>query len=340
MKQKIEKALRALIKTGMAGIITLLIVNVVCAAIPVSDGFDYPVGIPDGVGYAHGLANNNNGWDFLENEGSVIHPGEDWNGNGGGDTDLGDSVYAISNGRIVAAGNYGSRWGNIILIEHQLQDGTVVWSNYAHLRDIIINSGDVYKGQRIGTIGKGYNNEYNAHLHFEIRKNYLLPNAWVTGQNEAQILVNYYDPSDFIDSHRRLGIWHFNTPNNFEGWKASNVEDQSVNSGKYFINPQRTDPYIYSATLSLDASYYDAIETNLASNAPNSIGQIYFTTSASPGYSEDKRVEFYVTNSGSWKTYTIYMKNHPKWTGTITGIRIDPAALGFKDYNYNITTIF
>jgi murein DD-endopeptidase MepM/ murein hydrolase activator NlpD len=146
MKQKIEKALRALIKTGMAGIITLLIVNVVCAAIPVSDGFDYPVGIPDGVGYAHGLANNNNGWDFLENEGSVIHPGEDWNGNGGGDTDLGDSVYAISNGRIVAAGNYGSRWGNIILIEHQLQDGTVVWSNYAHLRDIIINSGDVYKG--------------------------------------------------------------------------------------------------------------------------------------------------------------------------------------------------
>jgi hypothetical protein len=155
----------------------------------------------------------------------------------------------------------------------------------------------------------------------------LLPNAWVTGQNEAQILVNYYDPSDFIDSHRRLGIWHFNTPSNFEGWTASNVEDQSVNSGKYFINPQRNDPYIYSAALSLDASYYDAVEINLASNAPNGVGQIYFTTSASPGYSEDKRVEFYVTNSGSWKTYTIYMKNHPLWQGTITGIRIDPAAL-------------
>jgi hypothetical protein len=143
-----------------------------------------------------------------------------------------------------------------------------------------------------------------------------------------------------IQGWLRKDAWSFNTPNNFEGWKANNVGDQSVNSGRYFINPQRTDPYIYSAALSLDANNYDAIEINMASNAPNGVGQIYFTTSASPGYSEDKRVEFYVTNSGSWKTYTIYMKNHPKWTGTITGIRIDPAALGFKDYNYNITTIF
>src|SRR5665647_697388 len=151
-------AFRELTHLVVIAILLLLTSGIAYAAVPISDGFDYPVGIngiPDGTGYNH-----NNGWDFLENEGSVFHPGEDWNNNSGGDSDLGDPVYAVSNGRIIAATNYGSGWGNIILIEHRLQDGSIVWSNYAHLRDIIISSGNVQRGQQIGTIGKGYNNEY------------------------------------------------------------------------------------------------------------------------------------------------------------------------------------
>jgi hypothetical protein len=84
----------------------ILTQGIAYASTPISDGFDYPVGIPDGAGYNHDA-----GWDFLENEGpqnnNIIHPGEDWNGNNGGDTDLGDPVYAISNGRIIVAANYG-----------------------------------------------------------------------------------------------------------------------------------------------------------------------------------------------------------------------------------------
>jgi len=167
-----------------------------------SNGFDYPVGKPNGDGYNHVY-----GWDFLEWTGSVYHPGEDWNGNAGGDSDLGDPVYAVSNGEIVATGNYGTGWGNIILIQHNLPDGSTVWSNYAHLKDILVSSGMVSKGQQIGTVGKGYNDEYSAHLHFEIRKQYRLPNAWVTGMSQIQVQDFYYDPSDFIDSHRQL-----NTP--------------------------------------------------------------------------------------------------------------------------------
>jgi hypothetical protein len=70
----------------------------------------------------------------------------------------------------------------------------------------------------------------------------------------------------------------------------------------------------------------------MASNAPNDVGQIYFTTKDSPNYDDNKRVEFYVINSGmnvgSWRTCTIFMKDNPYWKGTITGLRIDPSAVG------------
>jgi len=170
-------------------------------AMPVSDGFDFPVGKPNGTGYAV------TGWDFLDlTDKGVYHPGEDWNGSGGGDTDLGAPVYAISNGTVVHSGAYGAGWGNIIVIEHQLPDSTHVWSQYAHLKDRMVVAGwNVDKERQIGTIGKGHNNEYWAHLHFEIRKENLAPSYWPVGLSKAQVSAKYYNPTDFIKSHRTVG---------------------------------------------------------------------------------------------------------------------------------------
>jgi len=169
----------------------------------VSDGFDFPVGWPDGDGYRHGTPSDKNGYDFLEWNGEVYHPGEDWNGDSGGDSDFGDPVHAVSNGRVVAAKFYEGNWGNVTVIEHRLQDGTNVWSQYAHLNEMFVKVNDpVNRGDKIGTIGKGGNNKLPAHLHFEIRKNDLPPNAWPDGKNEEEVLENYVRPSDFINSHR------------------------------------------------------------------------------------------------------------------------------------------
>lgn len=62
-------------------------------AIPLSDGFDLPVGPPDAVGY----------YDAQPIGGDRGHLGSDWNGNGGGDSDLGDPIYAAAGGVVSAA---------------------------------------------------------------------------------------------------------------------------------------------------------------------------------------------------------------------------------------------
>ena len=104
------------------------------------DGFDYPVGTPisqGGAGYVSAL-NDGDGYydaqDFTVNG----HCGEDWNGEGGGNTDYGDPVFSIADGVVTAAGDYGSSWGNIITIEHYIQGATdpnyeIIESQYAHL---------------------------------------------------------------------------------------------------------------------------------------------------------------------------------------------------------------
>lgn len=72
------------------------------ALVPLCDGFDFPVGKPDGKGYyrSRGLRLK-----------SPRHMGEDWNGNGGGNTDLGDPVYSVGHGVVTYAGRRTGRLG-------------------------------------------------------------------------------------------------------------------------------------------------------------------------------------------------------------------------------------
>jgi hypothetical protein len=156
-----------------------------CAAVTPADGFDYPVGPPNARGYYDAQ-------DFLVN----THLGEDWNGVGGGDSDLGDPVFAIAAGVVTEADEVGGGWGAVVRVAHRT-GGSCIESLYAHFLDVGVSSGDaVNRGQVIGHIGTA-NGQYRAHVHLELRTKVGSELGGGYG-----VPLDQVDPHEFIDRHR------------------------------------------------------------------------------------------------------------------------------------------
>ncbi len=163
------------------------------AAVPLADGFALPVGRDGTKRYYKARGFRANG-----------HLGEDWNGAGGGDTDLGDPVYAIAHGVVVFAQDYRLGWGNVVIVRHAYLDvGQVklVDSLYGHLHEIKVSQGQLLRqGQLVGTIGNN-RGMYDAHLHFEVRKNISIG---MHRSSFARDFSNYWDPTEFITARPAL----------------------------------------------------------------------------------------------------------------------------------------
>ncbi len=161
------------------------------ASVRSADGFQCPVG-PNGSGEGYYIARS-----FMGNG----HLGDDWNGVKGGDTDLGDPVYSTAHGLVVYAKNYHVGWGNVVIIRHAYYEGLTlkyVDSLYGHLLDFTVTEGQqVRRGQLIGRIGSN-NGMYDAHLHFEMRKNIAIGMYRSSFPRDS---TNYWTPNAFIAAH-------------------------------------------------------------------------------------------------------------------------------------------
>lgn len=132
--------------------------------IPQACRFDSPLGTENG-----GLIYNaQKFWDMNEKRGGH-HTGDDLNGIGGMDTDLGDPVFSPADGLVLYAGEPSPGWGNTVIIAHKTSDGRILHSMMAHMSRIDVSpSALVPRGGKIGTVGTA-NGYYPAHLHFEMR---------------------------------------------------------------------------------------------------------------------------------------------------------------------------
>lgn len=181
------------------------------------DGFDMPIGEKDEKSnYLGTNGKTYQGWyvatHTAEEYSLGIHTGEDWNGNGGGNTDQGQPVYSIGRGIVIAAQDYGIPWGNVVLVQHVFLNNHLidtVYSQYAHLQDLHVNSGDtITKRQLLGTIGTG-GGAYPAHLHLEVRtaamRDYPV-DYWPSsnGKSVAWVAEHYLQPTAFIKGHEEL----------------------------------------------------------------------------------------------------------------------------------------
>ncbi len=152
------------------------------------DGFDYPVGKPDANRYYNAQV-------FGKND----HLGDDWNGTGGGNSDLGDPIYSIANGYVKYAKDLTGGWGKVVRVNHYWKDGRTCESLYAHCDEMKVKADQwVKRGDLIATIGNA-NGAYYAHLHFEIRSDTSLD----VGGGYDSDTTGYLDPTKYIKEHRR-----------------------------------------------------------------------------------------------------------------------------------------
>jgi hypothetical protein len=159
-------------------------------SIPTAAHFDFPLGNENG-------AMAYNAQHFTENK----HLGDDLNGIGGENSDLGDPIYAIADGRVLLTRDGGAGWGNIVILLHAyLENGQrkYVQSYYGHVQDMLVRPGEMVKrGQQIATVGTA-NGRYFAHLHFEMRE-VLTP---FIGAGYREDTRGWINPTKFIETHR------------------------------------------------------------------------------------------------------------------------------------------
>jgi hypothetical protein len=159
-------------------------------SIPTAAHFDFPLGNENG-------AMAYNAQHFTENK----HLGDDLNGIGGENSDLGDPIYAIADGRVLLTRDGGAGWGNIVILLHAyLENGQrkYVQSYYGHVQAMLVRPGEIVKrGQQIATVGTA-NGRYFAHLHFEMRE-FLTP---FIGAGYREDTRGWINPTKFIETHR------------------------------------------------------------------------------------------------------------------------------------------
>jgi hypothetical protein len=161
--------------------------------IPQALRFDPPMGTEHG-----GLVYNaQKFWEMNEKRGGH-HAGDDLNGIGGMNTDLGDPVFSTADGLVLYAGEPSPGWGKLVVVAHKTPDGRTLHSMYAHLDRILVARGSlVSRGGRIGTVGTA-NGNYPAHLHFEMRAS----DGVDIGAGYAMHPLNRLDPMGAVESMR------------------------------------------------------------------------------------------------------------------------------------------
>lgn len=175
--------------------------------LPTASRFDFPLGTSNG-----GMAYN------AQPFGKNAHLGDDWNGLGGYNTDLGAPVRAAATGRVVMAAWLGGDWGNVVIVQHAyLENGErqYVQTLYAHLQKMTTRTGKIVRrGQQIGAVGNAEGRFY-AHLHFEMRSTSTL---YIGGGYRVR-RSGWINPSQFIQEHRGAAIDDFTE--DFSGLKGS-----------------------------------------------------------------------------------------------------------------------
>jgi hypothetical protein len=141
------------------------------------------------------------------------------------------------------------------------------------------------------------------------------------------------NPIKTINERHVSRVFEFNALGDTEGWDIAGDASLEATGGSLKVAVKGRDPHIISSgTLNIDAaSCGDMIIRMRAKGVvAGDAGQVFWSTSPSPDFTEALSYGFPLGSSGTWQTYVLKLSDNPGWKGTVQRIRFDPC---FKSPN-------
>jgi hypothetical protein len=138
-------------------------------------------------------------------------------------------------------------------------------------------------------------------------------------------------PVSFAEVAVEAPAWTFDTDGDTEGWASLNaLAPLETADGSLQTRVTGTDPYLAVTGLAATTDLWGEIVVRMAvDGGGTTTADVFFTTDLTPE-SEDTRIGFpsAVRADGVMREYVIDVRRNRAWTGTVTGLRVDPAVDG------------
>jgi hypothetical protein len=205
------------------------------------------------------------------------------------DQEFGFGVYSAPR-TVFSGGHYGSSWGGA-------QDSPTC---YLAPRDFVaLGKASVYSYRYYLTVG----------TLDQIRQ-------------EAYDLERELSPDPTNDQ-----TWGFNVDGDMQGWTPSaNIMPAYVSNGLLRGYATDRNPYVASPPTAKSASVLKKVVVRLRNGTQGATARLYFQTASSSTWTADNTKLIAIKPYSDFTEYTFDMSGIPGWAGTITRLRVDPAA--------------
>ncbi|MBS0207655.1 MAG: hypothetical protein JSS27_01750 [Planctomycetes bacterium] len=143
----------------------------------------------------------------------------------------------------------------------------------------------------------------------------------------------------WVASHAAwLGLprWHFTHAR--QGWNWINATDNAWQAappnrerGPLVVKLDRDDPQLISPPTFWQAEAAGTLVIAAAIKTSDTHAQVFWSTLAESGFSEQRRLAFPIVGDGKQREYRVLLANAPRYRGAIVQLRIDPCAHGGKN---------
>jgi hypothetical protein len=143
--------------------------------------------------------------------------------------------------------------------------------------------------------------------------------------NQAGTLLRAFAQADVLSPHE----WRFDGPagEDLEGWSiGADLSDLALNlvDGALAMKASGADPIAISPSFTrIDAARFSQLRLRARQHGEVRQAKLYFRRDGE-AYSEDRHFPFSTSGGGTWDEVVLEASSHPEWSGSITGLRLDP----------------